>query len=150
MSHIPLARLGQYRHVDHHLFRRRCSSGSQTLRSTSTAFSSGCQRLIQRRTLYLSLNIVSSSLGHQKRIPPHRPPHQNSEKFSCVMGKQGRKNNINITFWSEFPADIPDPSPGCPGQKVSPHHRGRRKTHVLVQTSMSSGADIHDFTSKIS
>ena len=30
------------------------------------------------------------------------------------------------------------------GQKVSPHHRGRRKTHFLVRTSTIFGADVHD------
>ena len=30
------------------------------------------------------------------------------------------------------------------GQKVSPHHRGRRKTYVLVRTSTIFGADVHD------
>ena len=36
-------------------------------------------------------------------------------------------------------------TPGCPGvQKVSPHHRGRRKTHFLVRTSTIFGADVHD------
>ena len=30
------------------------------------------------------------------------------------------------------------------GQKVSPHHRGRRNTHFLVRTSTIFGADVHD------
>ena len=30
------------------------------------------------------------------------------------------------------------------GQKVSPHHRGRRKTHFLARTSTIFGADVHD------
>ena len=30
------------------------------------------------------------------------------------------------------------------GQKGSPHHRGHRKTHFLVRTSMIFGADVHD------
>ena len=30
------------------------------------------------------------------------------------------------------------------GQKVSPHHLGRRKTHFLVRTSTIFGADVHD------
>ena len=30
------------------------------------------------------------------------------------------------------------------GQKVSPHHRGRRKTHFVVRTSTIFGADVHD------
>ena len=30
------------------------------------------------------------------------------------------------------------------GQKVSPHHRGRRKAHILVRTSTIFGADVHD------
>ena len=58
---------------------------------------------------------------------------------------QGRKNSININFWPGFPADIPDPCARMPrGQKVSPHHRGRRKTHFLVRTSTIFGADVHD------
>ena len=32
--------------------------------------------------------------------------------------------------------------PQC--QEVSPHHRGRRKTHFLVRTSTIFGADVHD------
>ena len=58
---------------------------------------------------------------------------------------QRRKNITNISFWSGFPADIPDPYAQMPrGQKVSPHHRGRRKTHFLVRTSTIFGADVHD------
>ena len=30
------------------------------------------------------------------------------------------------------------------GRKVSPHHRGRRKTHFLVRTSTIFGADVHN------
>ena len=30
------------------------------------------------------------------------------------------------------------------GQKVSPHRRGRRKTHFLVRTSTIFGTDVHD------
>ena len=30
------------------------------------------------------------------------------------------------------------------GQKVSPHHRGRRKTQIVVRTSTIFGADVHD------
>ena len=48
------------------------------------------------------------------------------------------ENNININFWCESLVDIPDPYARMPrGQKVSPHHRSRRKTHFL-------GTDIHD------
>ena len=44
-----------------------------------------------------------------------------------------------------MPADIRDPYARTPlGQKVSPHHRGRRKTHFLVRTSTIFGADVHD------
>ena len=39
-------------------------------------------------------------------------------------------------FCSGFPADIPDPYARTTlGQKVSPHHRGHRKTQFLVRTS---------------
>ena len=37
--------------------------------------------------------------------------------FTCFTLYQGRKNNININFWSEFPADIPDPYARMPGVK---------------------------------
>ena len=48
-------------------------------------------------------------------------------------------------FRSGLPADIPDPYARMPqGQKGSPHHRGRRKTHFLVRTSTIFGADVHD------
>ena len=53
---------------------------------------------------------------------------------------QGRRNSI-----TGFPADIPDPYAWTPlGQKVSPRHRRRRKTHFLVRTSTIFGADVHD------
>ena len=40
---------------------------------------------------------------------------------------------------------IPYPYAWIPsGQKLSPRHRGRRKTHFLVQTSTVFGADVHD------
>ena len=69
--------------------------------------------------------------------------HQDGEKTAY---HQGRKNSININFfWPGFPADIPDPYTRMPrGQKASPHHQGRRKTHFLVRTSTMFGADVHD------
>ena len=61
------------------------------------------------------------------------------------LENSGKKNSININFWSGFPADIPDPYAQMPrGRKVSPRHRGRRKTHFLVRTSTIFGADVHD------
>ena len=52
---------------------------------------------------------------------------------------QGRKNNTNINFWSGFPGTFLTLTAGCPGQKVSSHHQGPRKTHILVRTSTTSG-----------
>ena len=56
-----------------------------------------------------------------------------------------KKQHKHKLFWPGFPADIPDPYARMPrGQKVSPHHRGRRKMHFLVRTSTIFGADVHD------
>ena len=61
------------------------------------------------------------------------------------FGIREEKTAQTQTFWSGFPADIPDPYARMPrGQKVSPHHRGRRKMHSLVRTSTIFGADVHD------
>ena len=59
------------------------------------------------------------------------------------------KNHINISFWSGFPPDIPDPYTRMPrGQKVSSRHWGHRKMYLLVRTSTIFGADVHDLGSR--
>ena len=63
----------------------------------------------------------------------------------CHLISGKKKQHKHKLFWSGFLADIPDPYARTPlGQKVSPHHRGRRKTHFLVRTSTIFGADVHD------
>ena len=59
---------------------------------------------------------------------------------------QGRKKqHKHKLFGPDFPQTFLTLTPRMPwGQKVSPHHRGRRKTHFLVRTSMIFGADVHD------
>ena len=77
--------------------------------------------------------------------------------LTCVIGMsqrrndlppicQGRKkNNININFWVRISCGHPHAFARMPrGQKVSSDHRGHRKTHFLVRTSMMIfGADVH-------
>ena len=68
-----------------------------------------------------------------------------SVRMVVHSGKKKQHKKKTKTFWSGFPADIPDPYARMPrGQKVSPHHRGRRKTHFLVRTSTIFGTDVHD------
>ena len=59
---------------------------------------------------------------------------------------QGRKKqHKHRLFGPDFLRIFLTLTPGCPGgQKVSPHHRGRRKTHFLVRTSTIFSADVHD------
>ena len=77
-----------------------------------------------------------------------RKRHFSAGKMHLPTGKhifQGRKNSMNINFSVRIRADIPDHHARMPwGQKVSPHHRGRRKTHFLVRMSTIFGADVHD------
>ena len=64
------------------------------------------------------------------------------DKFHATF--KGRRTSININFLVRISRGRSDPYARMPGgQKVSPHHRGRKKTHFLVRMSMIFGADVH-------
>ena len=59
------------------------------------------------------------------------------------LRSEKKKQHKHKLFGPDFPRTFLTLTPRC-GQKVSPHQRGRRKTHFLVRTSTIFGADVHD------
>ena len=82
----------------------------------------------------------------QSKVQPGKTKFKQTFARTIRNLSQGRKKqHKHKLLWCGFPADIPDPYTRMPqGQKVSPHHRGCRKTHFLVRTSTIFGADVHD------
>ena len=127
---------------------RRCSVfpvQKSTTEQTRSSFGGGPEFIGRARSLvrFLAPNTFCTP-------PPYHGP------SGCIFlvwlwagrmeGGQGRKNSININFLCpDFSRTLLTLTPGCPGgQKVSPHHRDRRKTHFLVRTSTIFSANVHD------